>query len=169
MGEQKICDRGAVWLATGVGLGLATPVAPGTIGGLWGLPLAWGLSHFDPHVEKTVAIVLVFAAMPICAIAARALGGQKDPGAIALDEIVALPLAYWNIAPRNLAVWIAGFMLFRVFDILKPFPVRQVERLPGGVGIVADDVMAAIYACLALHGLLWLDGVLQLSWLIPAT
>lgn len=164
MNGHELADRGAVWLATGLGIGLVS-FAPGTIGGLWGLPLAWAVSHAEPALEKTIIIAAVFAAIPICATAARALGGQKDPGAIALDEIVALPIAYWGLAERNLAVWVAGFLLFRLFDIVKPFPVRQAERLPGGLGIVADDCVAAIYACLALHGLLWLDRTLDLAWL----
>ena len=167
MSEHDLASRGAVWLATGLGVGLVT-AAPGTIGGLWGLPLAWALGHWEPTAQKTAIIVLVFAAVAICSLAARALGGEKDPQAIVLDEIVALPIAYWGIYERSLAVWAAGFLLFRLFDITKPFPVRQAERLPAGWGIVADDCVAAIYAGVALHALVWLDGALNLAWFIPA-
>lgn len=167
MSENVLVNRGAVWLATGLGVGLVT-VAPGTIGGLWGLPLVWALGHCEPTVQKTAIVALVFAAVGVCTLAARALGGDKDPQAIVLDEIVALPIAFWGIGTPSLGVWIAGFLLFRLFDITKPFPVRQLERLPAGWGIVADDCVAAIYACLALHGLVWLDRALNLAWLNPA-
>jgi phosphatidylglycerophosphatase A len=167
MDVHDLANRGAVWLATGVGIGLVT-LAPGTIGGLWGLPLTWALGHWEPTVQKTAIVALVFVAVAICTLAAKALGGDKDPQAVVLDEIVALPIAYWGVYDRSLAVWAAGFLLFRLFDITKPFPARQAERLPTGWGIVADDCIAAIYACLALHGLLWLDRVLNLAWLSSA-
>jgi phosphatidylglycerophosphatase A len=142
--------------------------APGTMGGLWGLPLVWALGFCEPAAQKTAIVVLVFAAVWICSVAARALGGENDPQAIALDEIVALPIAFWGVHDWGLAVWAAGFFLFRLFDILKPFPVRQAERLPSGLGIVADDCVAAVYACLALHAWLWLDRALDLAWLTAA-
>jgi phosphatidylglycerophosphatase A len=167
MGESNLTNRSAMWLATGLGVGLVTP-APGTIGGLWGLPLAWAVGLLVPVLQVTVVVVLVFAAVAICTLAARALGGGKDPQAIVLDEIVALPIVYLGVWQRGPAIWIAGFLLFRLFDISKPPPCRQFERLPAGWGIVADDCVAALYACLALHGLLWLDNTLRLSWLAPA-
>jgi phosphatidylglycerophosphatase A len=167
MSEHDLAHRGAVWLATGLGVGLVT-AAPGTIGGLWGLPLIWALGYWEPAVQQTAIVALVFAAVAICTLAARSLGDEKDPQAIVLDEIVALPIAFWGIDERSLAVWAAGFLLFRLFDITKPFPVHQAERLPAGWGIVADDCVAAVYACLALHGLLWLDRALNLAWLSAA-
>jgi phosphatidylglycerophosphatase A len=156
-----------MWLATGLGIGLVTP-APGTIGGLWGLPLAWAVGHLEPVIQQTAVVVLVFAAVAICTLAARALGGGKDPQAIVLDEIVALPIVFLGVWQRSPAIWIAGFLLFRLFDISKPPPCRQLERLPAGWGIVADDCVAALYACLALHALLWLDASLGYAWLATA-
>ena len=167
MGARDLVSRGATWFATGLGVGLVTP-APGTIGGLWGLPFAWALGHLGPAGQQTAIVLSVFAAVAICSIAARALGGGKDPQAIVLDEIVALPIVYLGVWQRSPAVWVAGFLLFRLFDISKPFPARQAERLPAGWGIVADDCVAAAYACLALHALLWLDRVLNLAWLTTA-
>jgi phosphatidylglycerophosphatase A len=167
MSERNPTSRGAMWLATGLGVGLVTP-APGTIGGLWGLPLAWAVGHLEPALQVTAVMALVFAAVAICTLAARALGGGKDPQAIVLDEIVALPIVFLGVWQRSPAIWIAGFLLFRVFDISKPPPCKQLERLPAGWGIVADDCVAALYACLALHGLLWLDASLGYAWLAPA-
>jgi phosphatidylglycerophosphatase A len=163
MSDSKATSRGAIWLATGLGIGLVAP-APGTIGGLWGLPLAWALGWLEPTWQMVAVPLLVLAAVAICTLAARALGGGKDPQAIVLDEIVALPIVYLGVWQRNPAIWIAGFLLFRLFDITKPPPCRQLERLPAGWGVVADDCMAAGYACLSLHAVLWLD----LSWLAPA-
>lgn len=167
MNERNLVSRGAMWLATGLGVGLVTP-APGTIGGLWGLPLAWALGHLEPASQQTAIVLSVFAAVAICSLAARALGGGKDPQAIVLDEIVALPIVYLGVWQRSPAIWLAGFLLFRLFDISKPFPARQAERLPSGWGIVADDCVAAAFACLALHALLWLDGALNFGWLVTA-
>jgi len=91
--------------------------------------------------------------IPICTRAARLLGG-KDPGPIVLDEAVAVPLVLVAVPPeaRGPVVLAAAFVLFRVFDILKPPPCRQLERLPTGLGIMADDQWAAVLAaaCLGL-------------------
>lgn len=167
MSVRDVASRGALWLATGVGVGLVSP-APGTIGGLWGLPLAWALAFMEPAGQQIAILISVLVAVGICSCAAQALGGSKDPQAIVLDEIVALPIVYLGVGQRSPAVWVAGFLLFRLFDISKPFPARQAERLPTGWGIVADDCVAAAYACLALHALLWLDGALDLAWLSTA-
>ena len=133
----------------GCGLGLA-PVAPGTFGSLAGLPLAWGMWQL-PEWGRLLAPLLCFAVgVPICGFAARRLG-LKDPGAVVFDEIAAFSVVFLAVE-MNLATGVLGFVLFRVFDILKPWPVRQLERLPGGWGIMADDFAAAAYA----GGILWL-------------
>ena len=110
------------------------------------------------------AIVLVLAmGVTICRRAAQLFGGH-DPQVIVLDEIAALPIVYLGIGRKGVAIWLGGWVLFRIFDITKPPPVRQVERLPGGWGIMADDVVAAGYACLVLHGLVWIADLLGWSW-----
>src|SRR5690349_5560019 len=87
-------SRAAVWLATGLGIGLVTP-APGTIAGLWGVPLAAAVAMLPPWGPQILLIgLLALAAVPICHAAADALGATHDPGAIVLDEIVALPIAF---------------------------------------------------------------------------
>ena len=161
-------DRLAVFLATGLGAGFF-PVAPGTVGALWGVPLAWGLEHLAYHTSlatpyaavcQAVAIVAICAAgMPICTVAARRLGGKKDPGSIVLDEIASMPIAFYLIPMANWKIAAAGFVLHRLFDITKPPPARQLERWPTGLGIMADDWAAAVYANLALRALLWLGWI----------
>jgi len=149
-------DRASVWLATGGGVGLVSP-APGTVGGLWGLPLAWAISLLGPTSAQCFGIVIVgLVGVALCSRAVRALGGKKDPGAIVMDEIAALPIVYLGVGEKNLVVWLAGWVLFRLFDITKPFPARELEQLPAGWGIMADDWMAAVYACLSLNVLIWL-------------
>ncbi len=104
---------------------------------------------------QSAAIAAVCAAgIPICTVAARRLGGRKDPGAIVLDEIASLPITFLML-PLQPTVVVAGFLLHRFFDILKPQPARALERLPDGFGIMADDWIAGIYSNLALHLLVW--------------
>lgn len=168
MGDRGLATRGAVWLATGLGLGLVSP-APGTVGGLWGLPLAWAIGCLPDTAAQALAIALVgLLGVATCSVAARSLGGSKDPQAIVLDEIAALPIAYLGVAEKTTPIWLAGWLLFRLFDIAKPWPIRYLERLGRGWGIMADDWMAAAYACAVLHALLWLDRTLGLAWLLPA-
>lgn len=144
-------------LATGAGVGLA-PVAPGTFGSLWGLAIAAGLQHLGMSSgERLAALALVWlAGVPVCARAAESYG-QKDPGKIVYDELAALPLAF-VAAPFNLATGLVGFAAFRLFDIAKPWPVRRLEKLPGGWGIMADDLMAAAYAALIVWGVAYWRG-----------
>lgn len=149
------------FVATGFGVGLI-PFAPGTFGALWGLPLAWALAWLPPAGQAAVIIALFLASVPVCTAAARHLGAGKDPGAIVLDEIVSLPVVFFMVPAENwhwkLAV--TGFVLHRLFDITKPPPARQLERLPKGLGIMADDFAAAVYAGLSLHLVLW-SGMLE--------
>jgi phosphatidylglycerophosphatase A len=151
-------SRVCVWLATGFGVG-RFPWAPGTLGAAEGLVWMWIVSRLPGAGPQALAIVgLVALGVPICTRAARRLD-HKDPGAIVLDEIASLPLVLWQMPLDRPLVWAAGFALHRLFDVAKPPPIRQIERLPAGLGIMADDLLAAVYAHLALRGLLWLEVV----------
>jgi phosphatidylglycerophosphatase A len=154
-------DRTVLILATGLGIGLA-PVMPGTFGTLLGLPLAWGLNRAEwPLAIELLAIAaIILAGIPLCGRAARLLG-KTDPGCVVFDEIAAVPLVFLLVR-ITFSTAILGFIWFRVFDITKPWPVRRLERLPGGLGIMIDDVMAAVFAGIALwlslkawHALPW--------------
>jgi len=143
-------------IAFGFGAGLA-PRAPGTVGTLLGLPLFWAIIAIAP--DRPRQILLLIAAFLVgvwaCARAGRALG-VPDHGGIVWDEIVAFALvlvftpAAWG--------WVAiAFALFRLFDILKPWPIRLADRrLKNGFGVMFDDLLAAGYAIAALKGLQWL-------------
>jgi phosphatidylglycerophosphatase A len=136
----------AHFIALGFGSGLA-PRAPGTFGTIAGLVLFLALEQvMAPWHVAVLAIPLFFVGVWASAVTGRDLGAA-DHGAIVIDEIVAfLPVAVFaNKSPLMLAV---AFGLFRLFDIWKPFPIRQVERrVKGGFGVMIDDVLAAIYAC----------------------
>jgi phosphatidylglycerophosphatase A len=152
----------AVLLATCGGLG-RIGVAPGTFGALAGLAAAFGLARagLPPFVEIAVLVAVNLIGIPCCTRAARLLGLGKDPGTICYDEAASLPLALLAlpVAARSPLSLAAAFALHRLFDISKPFPCRRLERLPAGLGIMADDWGAAAYAaaCLAgAHALGWL-------------
>jgi phosphatidylglycerophosphatase A len=144
----------AVWLATGFWVGFV-PWAPGTFGTAVGMPLAWGLSHLVLPMQGAIIVAVCLAGVPICTAAVRRLGGAKDPGCIVLDEIASVPITFLLVTDWTWQVAVAGFLLNRLFDITKPPPARQLEHLPEGLGIMADDWMAGVYSCAALHLLLW--------------
>ncbi len=144
----------AYLLAFGFGTGLA-PKAPGTFGTLVGLPLFAALMLLPEASHLVVVALLFLIGIPICQKAGDALG-VSDHGGIVWDEIVAMMLVL-EFTPRNFWWWAAAFVLFRLFDIWKPFPIRQCDaRLKGGFGVMFDDLLAAIYAIAALKALLWL-------------
>ena len=134
---------GVVLLATGLGLGLI-PWAPGTFGSLLGLPLAWGLQHLPDWMRYLAPVFCYLAGVPICSRAAKRMG-LKDPGSVVFDEIAAFSVVFLAV-PVTFASAICGFVLFRLFDITKPWPARRLEMLPDGWGIMADDFAAGVYA-----------------------
>ena len=144
------------WLATGFGLGLA-PVAPGTFGSLIGLPLAWWLLGRSTGQQAVIIALMLIAAVPVCHIAAWHYDGL-DHGSIVADEYVAFPLAVLGLkAARHPLVLDLAFGVYRFFDALKPPPIHLAEYVTGGLGIVLDDVIAALVSWLvvALIVMLW--------------
>jgi phosphatidylglycerophosphatase A len=162
-----------LWIAQGFGTG-RVPFAPGTFGSIAGL-IWFGLLVLSGHWWTFVAGMLLgcFASVWLCGYGERVLG-QKDPGSVVLDEITAMPVCFaswigvmaWNtgVFPQ-LSDFYSGlnwlgisglFAAFRLFDIWKPWPVRQSQALPGGWGVTVDDFLAAIYVALAaLPVVLW--------------
>ena len=139
----------AHFIALGFGAGLA-PRAPGTVGTLAALAIYWALEYYlAPLVIAFLAIPLFFLGIWACDVTGRVLGAA-DHGAMVWDEIVAfLPLA--ALASASLWMQLIAFALFRLFDIWKPFPIRQFDRqLKGGFGVMFDDLIAASYAYLVI-------------------
>jgi phosphatidylglycerophosphatase A len=141
-------DRLWLLLATGFGSGYA-PVAPGTVGSAVGLVLAWPLLRLPLAAYLGVAAAVAALGVAAAARAEARLGG-KDPQAVVIDEIAGVLVTLAGTAPDAWTLG-AGFLLFRLFDIAKPFPCRRAERLPGGLGVMADDLVAGVYACACLH------------------
>jgi len=137
------------WIATGFGSGLV-PVAPGTAGSAVALLLFWLLTL--PGIGWLPAagfVVILAAGFWSAGEAARQLG-KDDPGAVVIDEFAGQFLALLAL-PHSWLVLVTGFLLFRLFDITKPPPARQLEKLHGATGIMADDLMAGLYANLLLQ------------------
>ena len=142
-----------MFLATGGYVGYA-PFAPGTFGTMVGLPIVYLLSKAHWALALILVVAFVFGAVWVAHSAESALKA-KDPGCIVIDEIAGMCVTMLFI-PLTLATGIAGFFLFRLFDVIKPPPVRQVERkLHGGWGVVMDDVVAGIMANIVLRLGIW--------------
>jgi len=139
-------------IATFFGVGYA-PVAPGTFGSAAGL-LVWWILPASPTIQL-VAIIAIFAVGSWGGSVAERHFGRTDPGQVVIDEVMGVLITLF----MNPVGWIgalAAFFLFRLFDVIKPYPSNHLERLHGGVGVMADDGMAAIYANLVLRFGLWI-------------
>lgn len=137
-------------IATGMGTGYS-PVAPGTAGSLLGLPLAYLLARLG-HPWHPILIGLLFIVGVWASGRAEEHFGQKDPGKIVIDEVVGILITLY-LVPVTPLYFALGFVLFRIFDISKPFPVSRIDAgIKGGWGIMLDDVAAAVYANICLQG-----------------
>ena len=145
-------------IATWFGCGYA-PKAPGTAGSLAALAIAWVLHTYAGVSAIGMAWLSVVLALPgiwAADVVARE-GGKKDPQIVVVDEVVGQWMTLAGATALNWKSWLLAFVLFRLFDIWKPPPVRQLERLPGGAGIVADDAMAGAYGALVLFAAGWFN------------
>jgi phosphatidylglycerophosphatase A len=137
------------FVAFGFGAGLA-PRAPGTAGSVVGIVIAWWLMPLPLQARAAIVLVAFAAGIWICGESARRLDAHDHPG-IVLDEIVAVLAATLVMPQRSLLGFLLVFVLFRIFDIAKPWPIRDVDhRLGGGLGIMLDDLIAAFYAAVGL-------------------
>ena len=135
-------------IATGLGSGYS-PIAPGTAGSAVGLLLFWPLARLHPAAQVALLVALALAGVAAASHVARRLG-IEDPGVVVVDEVAGMwvTLLFLPFTPFTAAV---GFLAFRVMDVFKPYPARQLESLHGGWGIMADDLMAAVYANLLVR------------------
>ena len=136
-------------LATGFGVGYS-PIAPGTLGTLVAIPVYYFLSNISSPIYEITLIGFFFLSVWISENA-EIFFGKKDDQRIVIDEIMGfLVTMLW--VPKTAILMVVGFFLFRFFDILKPFPIRHLEKkFKGGFGVVLDDVMAGVYASIILH------------------
>ncbi len=151
--------RAAVFVATFGYIGYA-PIAPGTFGSAAGLALFFLLRATGvPWIEPVAAVALFAAGAWAGNVAERYFGGI-DPGPVVIDEVMGM-LVTLMFVPVTWAGALFGFLLFRVLDVVKPWPARQMEALHGGVGVMADDAMAALYG----NAIMWLAVWYGPRWL----
>jgi len=154
--ETTLANLVSTWFGCGY-----SPAAPGTVGSLGGLAVAIVLHRFAGfgrwHFLLLAAVI--FAPSVWAATRTARAVGRKDPGMVVVDEVIGQWIALAGAASFTWISYATAFFLFRVFDIWKPPPVRQLEALPEGLGIVADDIMAGIYAALVL----WASGYLRFT------
>ncbi|MHC8509556.1 MAG: phosphatidylglycerophosphatase A family protein [Rhodospirillales bacterium] len=147
--ENLAFSMPCVWFGSWFGSGLMAR-APGTWGSLAALPFAWALhTAFGPLGLIAGAFILFFLGIR-AADAWTARSGEHDPQAIVVDEVVGQWLVLAVLPVPDLGLYLAGFALFRLFDIWKPWPVSWAESRPGGLGVMLDDVFAGIYGAAAL-------------------
>jgi phosphatidylglycerophosphatase A len=151
--EPKIILRDPVhFLAFGFGSGLS-PKAPGTMGTLVALPFVFLLLHMSLWAYLCSVLMLSTLGIYICGESARRLNSHDHPG-IVWDEFAGMAITMIAVTPSWLNL-LMGFILFRCFDIFKPWPIREVDhRLSGGLGIMLDDMLAGMASCFLLHGLI---------------
>lgn len=146
--------RLAVFVAT-VGYCGYFPFAPGTVGSAAGLVVYLFVWWTGSPIVEVGLIVALFAVGVWAGTTAERYFGGVDPGPIVLDEVVGMLITLAFI-PVGISGALAGFFLFRVFDVIKPYPAGRFEALHGGLGVMADDAMAAVYANLCLRLAMWL-------------
>jgi phosphatidylglycerophosphatase A len=151
-------QRAATLIATWFGVGLI-PIAPGTWGSLVALPFAWAITRVWGATGLAIAVAIVFFIGWWAAATVTKASGIKDPDFLVIDEVA----GQWLVllaAPRDPLAWLLAFLLFRIFDIWKPWPVSWADRdIAGGLGVMLDDLLAAVYAALVLSVLLVIGGV----------
>lgn len=141
------------FIAFGFGSG-ALPIAPGTFGTLMAIPFYLAIQHLPHLIYLVILLIVIIGSIGICNKVSREIGIHDHQG-MCLDEIVGY-LVTMFAAPHGLKWIIIGFILFRLFDIFKPQPIRYIdEKIMGGAGMILDDVVAGIYSLIIIHLLAW--------------
>lgn len=141
---RRILADPVLFLAFGFGSGLSGK-APGTCGTLAAIPLYWLFMQADLLVYSLLTVAVTVSGIWICGLAAEKLG-EHDFGGIVWDEIAGFLITMW-LVPLSWQTVTLGFILFRIFDIVKPWPIKWIDqKVTGGLGIMLDDVLAAVFA-----------------------
>ena len=140
-------DKFTLFMATGCGISLFVPFAPGTFGSLPGVALAYAVALLPVWVQIPACLALTLLAIPVCG-RAEAILGIRDDGRISADEWMLFPIAVVGLPLLSLPWWtmVVFFGVVRLVDIIKPPPAKRLQSLPGGRGIVVDDLIANLYA-----------------------
>ena len=145
-------NRLGLFIATCAFIGYV-PVAPGTFGSTAGLVVFFAVRGTGSASLELAAIVIVFAVGVWSATVAERHLGDVDPAPVVIDEVAGM-LITLAFLPVDLTGALVGFLIFRLFDVVKPWPSSRLERLPGGFGIMADDALAGVYGQLVMRGLI---------------
>jgi phosphatidylglycerophosphatase A len=143
----------ALFIATGAFTGFF-PFAPGTVGSALAILIDRGLRASGSELVYGLAIVVVSVVGVLSSQAAEKHFARKDPSQVVVDEVAGMLVSLY-LLPVSWMGLVVGFLLFRLMDIIKPFPCRRAERLPGGLGIMVDDLLAGVYANLLLRLASW--------------
>lgn len=154
MEKLSLWDKVCLFIATGFGIGLIVPFAPGTFGSAAGVALAYATTALPFWLQPPIGLALTCLAIPFCGRAEQLLGIHDD-GRITADEWMLYPLAVMGLPLMDLPWWmvLAFFAVVRTIDIVKPYPAKQLQSIPGGRGIVIDDFVANLYALAINWGL----------------
>jgi len=157
--EMRAYTRAMTVLATGFGLGYS-PIASGTVGTFWGVLIVVLLfPHIGLTAQIAVSVLLALASIPVCDAADKVFPA-KDDGRIVADEFMTFPICMIGLVGPQVGLrwWVVliAFLTCRFFDIVKPWPARQIQALKGGLGIAADDIFASFYSLLANYLILFL-------------
>lgn len=146
---DKVWQRGDYFLGFGFGSGLL-PIAPGTWGTLAAIPLYFLIKDFNPYLYCLIVVIAFIGGCRICETICNE-SGVHDYSGIVWDEVVGFMITLFLVPPG--AIWIVvGFLLFRFFDVIKPWPIKQVDaKVSGGFGVMFDDVLAGVYAWICLQ------------------
>ena len=154
-------SRVSLAVATALGAGYV-PFAPGTVGSAVGLLVFVGVRAAGQPMLELAVIAIVFVAGALAASAAETHFGHIDPGPVVIDEVLGM-LVTLALVPVSVTGALVGFVLFRIFDVVKPPPCQQLEALHGGWGVMSDDLMAALYAHACVRVLAWLAPTWMLA------
>lgn len=151
---DSIWQKPLHFIAFGFGSG-AMPFAPGTFGTLLAIPFYLALQHFPNGIYLAATLLIMLGSMWLCDKVSREIGVHDHQG-MCIDEFVGF-LVTMYAAPHGFKWIVIGFLLFRLFDIWKPQPIRYIdEKFTGGIGMILDDVVAGIFSCLVIHILHWM-------------
>ncbi len=149
-------DKLALILASWFGVAMM-PVVPGTFGTLAAIPFAVAVAYLSPVAGAYVLFFFILLAIWVSDRSARVLG-KDDPAEVVIDEVVGLLLTLFLLPATGFNLFM-GFILFRFFDILKPYPIRKLEKIGGGAGIVLDDLLAGVFANVCLRIMAYAFGL----------
>jgi phosphatidylglycerophosphatase A len=152
LGRADFINKIALILSSWFGTGLI-PRMPGTVATLATIPVVIVMSRLGQLFGAIYLVILIFGAVWSSGVAER-LMGRDDPSEVVIDEVAGFMLTMY-LLPLSWLSLALGFIMFRFFDILKPFPIKRLERIGGGKGIVLDDLVAGVYAGLSINVLLF--------------